>query len=506
MKITLKNNSYHITAFFWSTFSKFISALLGFISVPLLLGVYGKADYGILSIATACNGYMHLLDLGMNVGAVKFYAQWRSEHKDDLIYRVARTNMSFYLLIGIINALGLVLLALFGKDFFSINIEQFQQLRICLFTIAFFSILNWQSTVYDQLLIANKQVAFTMKVQTLISILKFMLIFVVVEFKVSITFYFFLLTMIISLLVFPYAYKCKSQHLIDNLIPAFYWKEFKVVLVFSLSIFTLSLFQVTASQSRPIILSMFTIDGADSIANFKIIEVVPTFIIMLGGSLTSIFLPQMSELVSKNNKKETESYVYTWTLKTSILANILCIPFILSAKDFLSAYVGIEYSNLYLWLILWCVSVLIQIHTTPGNSLFIAYGKTKILVFVTAITCIFSIILNIMLSPKLGVGSAVISYLAYVFIIIMSYYLFFYNKLMHLSSKKMLKAFLYPTCISIVVMLFIWQIPINLTLLSFSSDRIFYITIFLIRSLLWFTCYLIILYLVKKNLAKNVNM
>ena len=80
-------------AFFWSTLQKILNAILGFISVPLLLGYYGKAEYGILAIATACNGYMHLLDLGMNTGAIKFFSQWKAEGRQDIIYRVARTNM-----------------------------------------------------------------------------------------------------------------------------------------------------------------------------------------------------------------------------------------------------------------------------------------------------------------------------------------------------------------------------------------------------------------------------
>ena len=82
--MSLRNN-YYVSSFFWSTLSKILTAIVGFISVPLLLGYYGKAEYGILSIATACNGYMHLLDLGMNVGAVKFFSQWKAEGKIDKV-------------------------------------------------------------------------------------------------------------------------------------------------------------------------------------------------------------------------------------------------------------------------------------------------------------------------------------------------------------------------------------------------------------------------------------
>ena len=67
------------------------------------------------------------------------------------------------------------------------------------------------------------------------------------------------------MLIVPYAYKCKKLNLIDSLKPAGYWSEFKVVILFSLSIFALSFFQMTATQSRPIILSVFGINGAENV-------------------------------------------------------------------------------------------------------------------------------------------------------------------------------------------------------------------------------------------------
>lgn len=121
--------NYYFKSFFWSTISRILSAIVGFISVPLLLGFYGKADYGILALATSCNGYMQLLDLGMNTGTVKFFSQWKAQGKIDLIHKVSGTNMTFYLIISSINILLLILLAAFGEPIFNITHEQFITLR-----------------------------------------------------------------------------------------------------------------------------------------------------------------------------------------------------------------------------------------------------------------------------------------------------------------------------------------------------------------------------------------
>lgn len=482
-------NSYYFSSFFWSTLQKILNAILGFISVPLLLGYYGKAEYGILAIATACNGYMHLLDLGMNTGAIKFFSQWKAEGKQELIYRVARTNITFYILIACVNIFGLVALAVWGESIFSVTHEQFLQLRMCLFIIALFSIFSWAATTFNQLLVADKQMAYTMQVQCVQTILKTLLIFVVLWAHLSLTVYFFWLTVILALLLIPYAIKSRRDNLIDRLKPAAYWKDFRIVLTFSLSIFALSLFQMTATQSRPIILSIFSVNGAETVSEYRIIEVIPTLIIMIGGTFSSIFLPKTSELVAQKNQQAIDAFAYKWTTRTSVLANMLSIPFIFCSSEVLSAYVGSEYVSLSHWMAIWCLTVLIQIHTTPGNALVLAYGHTRPLVITSALACIISMIINAMLSLRYGVGSAVIGYFFYVILVIGSYYTVYYKKLMGLNRGKMLRCFLIPTGLAIVVLLLVNFVPIHQKYFTTFPIRLQYIFICIVKSLLWLLPY-----------------
>lgn len=421
-------NSYYVSSFFWSTLSKVLTAIVGFLSVPLLLGFYGKAEYGILAIATACNGYMQLLDLGMNIGTVRFFSQWRVEGKNELINRVARTNITFYGLIAIVNILGLVGLALWGEGLFSVTHEQFLLLRTCLLIIALFSVLSWETTTFNQLLIADKQMAFTMQMQCIITVLKGLLVAMVLLFKLPLTTYFFFLTGVLTLLLIPYIIRCRKYNLINSIRPATYWNDFKVVITFSLSLFLLSLFQSTATQSRPILLSMFASNGATAVTDFRIIEVVPQMIIMIGGTFSGMFLPKTSEMVARKDEKAIKEFAYKWTTMTSIVVACLCFPVMLCTNEILTAYVGASYAHLSVWLLIWTITVLIQMHTTPGNALVLAYGKTKLLVQVTSVACVCSMILNVVLCKYFEVGSAIIAYFLYVCTIIGLYYVVFYKK------------------------------------------------------------------------------
>ena len=492
----MKSN-YYISSFFWSTLSKILNAIINFISVPLLLGVWGQADYGVLSLATACNGYMHLLDLGMNTGAIKFYSQWKTEGKINLIYRVAHSNTTFYMLISLINTLGLLAIAIWGERLFNITHEQFLTLRLCLIILALFSLLTWVTTSYNQLLVADKQMAYTQQIQCIISVLKAILVIATLFFNIGLTNYFFFFNLIVALLLIPYAYKCKKDNLIDNFKIKFYWNDFKIVLMYSLSLFALSLFQVTATQSRPLILGMLASNAADIAAEYRIIEVIPLFIIVVGGTLTGIFLPKSSELIAQKNQDEIEKFAYKGTTITTILANILCIPFILGAKQIISAYVGIEYQYLYIWLILWCVTVLIQIHTTPGNSLILAYGKTKVLVYISATSCIISMIINALLCKHYGVGSAVIGYFIYVIIVIGSYYVAYYRKILKLNRQKIFIAFIKPTLFSLIAFGVTYLLPYEVIHIDNISNKITYLFIFTLKGIIWFILYCLLLWVFK---------
>ncbi len=504
----IKDN-YYISSFFWSTVAKILNAVWGFISVPLLLGYYGKAEYGLISIATACNGYMHVLDLGMNTGAVKFYSQWKVECKNDKIFNVARTNITFYFLIAIVNIILLLLVAFYGENLFSVTHEQFIQLRMLLFVIAMFSVLSWITTVFNQLLISDKQMVFTMQVQCVQAVLKSFAVVLVFIADLTLTTYFFYVTAFVALAIIPYAYKCKIDGLIDSFKPSWRWDDFKVVMIFSLSIFALSLFQMTATQSRPILLSMFAVNGAMAVADFKIIEVVPQLIIMIGGTFSSIFLPKTSEMVAHKDEKSMHDFAYKWTTYTTVVVAIMCFPFILCAREVLSAYVGSEYAYLSKWLIIWCVTVLIQMHTTPGNALVLAQGKTKLLVKVTALACIISMVLNVFICQYIDVGSAVVAYFVYVLIIIGLYYLYFYKKLLQLDRIRLFKCFALPALIAVVISFVVSFISVSVDMFGGLNMRLAYILACTIKSLIWGVLYVIILSLLKiidfKHLVKNKN-
>ena len=304
--------------------------------------------------------------------------------------------------------------------------------------------------------------------------------------------------MLISAAIIPYAIKCKHDGLIDTFKPAVYWRDFKVVLVFSLSIFALSLFQVTATQSRPIILSIFSTDGAESVADFRVLEVIPQFIITVCGTFTGIFLPKSSEMLIQNSRKEIQEYVNNWTLKTTVLVCMLCYPFFVGSHNILSAYVGENFAYLGKWLQLWCVFLIIQMHSTPAFSVVLANGRTKVLVYSTAIACILSVVVNVLLCNIIPVGSAVVGYIVYMLCLIGVYYGYLYRRYLELDSWQIFSSFLKPFIMGLLCCVFPYFINIdNMLSTNALNNRIIFLIEFLVKATVWLIPYLLLLRVTK---------
>ncbi len=479
---------YFAGSFIWSVVSKITDAAVKFFTIPLMLHYFGKDNYGILTLAIATNAYMNLLNLGINTGAVKYFSQWIAEKKYALIHSVSRTSITFYLIIGIINSVILIVIALFGQHLFNVSEQQFALLKTMFFIMAFYAILNWSTSVFNQLLIANERINFIQQINIVKSVANLILIYFTIKFNLSLLSYFILFSTLNSVFVLPYYLKAKSANLIRSFLPGKDWANFKLIYRYSLSIFAMGIFQFTATQSRPIVLSMFNNTGAGILSEYRVIEVFPIFIISIGAMFITILLPVTTKLVQQKQHEKIAEMAYKGTAITSIIVCVLCLPVIINSHDILTLYVGEKYSFLSPWLSLWVFTILLYLHNGPVSSLVLSTGKTRMLVYSSATACIISIIINALLAKSFGVGSAVIGYLVYIIIQMSFYYLYFNKKILNLHSFKVFKAFIIPTFIA-----FIAYLPLYV----FKFDLLPVLFTILVKTAVWAILFFTILFIFK---------
>ena len=113
-----------INGVIWNTIANIVNAIYGFIAVPILINHFGKAEYGLIGLAMSINVYMRLMDLGFNSTNVRFFSTWFSQKKYEKLIKGFQTSLSFYGIIGLINAIVLLCIATFSDKIFNIQPEQ----------------------------------------------------------------------------------------------------------------------------------------------------------------------------------------------------------------------------------------------------------------------------------------------------------------------------------------------------------------------------------------------
>ena len=127
----------------WGILAKIISAGIQFITIPLLIGYYGKLDYGLIALAYSLNAYLRLVDLGMNTGLIRYLSIWVSKDEMQNIVKASQTSVLFYTFIGLVNALVFIGLGYFSQGIFKLEHEQALVFSWLMYILAASAVINW---------------------------------------------------------------------------------------------------------------------------------------------------------------------------------------------------------------------------------------------------------------------------------------------------------------------------------------------------------------------------
>lgn len=156
----------------WTTMANIVNGIYGFISVPLLIAYFGKSNYGLIGLALSVNVYLNLMDLGLNSTNVRFFSNWLAKGEKDNVNKLFGTSMSFYGVVGLLNAIIMFVVGLFAQQIFHLGEEQGTILMHLFFILAISAFISWYTSCFDQLIQANEYVGWTNQVKLLAKLLQ----------------------------------------------------------------------------------------------------------------------------------------------------------------------------------------------------------------------------------------------------------------------------------------------------------------------------------------------
>ncbi len=428
----------------WGILAKILDALAKFVTIPLLVGYYGKADYGLIALAFSLNAYLRLMDLGFNVGAVRYFSMWTVTGEWEKIGRVSRSSIVFYGAIGLINALIFVAMSAYGQALFNLTDAQLPLYRQIMYILAGSTVLNWLSGVAIQLLSAKDELGYVNRVTVIASLLNFAVALLAIQLQWSLVAYFVVYTLS-TLVPIPFYVARLRVFPVPRwslLAPRWDGGAFREILGYSLAIFVMGLFQLTANNLRPLLLGKFA-DGMEVLTDYRVIQTIAMLIVAFGGVFMQVLLPSASKAYAAGDVQRMERLVFEATKYISVFLGFAVFALILNADDILLLYMGEGYGHLSLWLSLWLLTVLLSMHNTPVASLVLSTGKTRFLVYSSAVACLVSLPVTIIFAPSLQVGAAVVGYLVYMVLQIGFFYTFYIPRVLKLDGTRLFfRAFL----------------------------------------------------------------
>ncbi|WP_262249430.1 lipopolysaccharide biosynthesis protein [Parapedobacter soli] len=432
----------------WGVIAKILDALAKFITIPLLVGFYGKADYGLIALAFSLNAYLRLMDLGFNVGAVRFFSMWVADREWQKIAKVSRSSIVFYGAIGLVNAAIFLIMSAYGQQLFNLTDAQLPLYRQMMVVLAFSTVLNWLAGVAIQLLSAMDELAFVNRITAIGSVLNFVIALVAIQLQWTLIMYFIAYTVVTLLPIPCYVWRLKVFPVPRRRLLSPRWEgtAFREILTYSLTIFAMGLFQLTANNLRPLLLGKFT-GGVEVLTDYRVIQTIAMLIVAFGGVFMQVLLPSTSKAYAAGDHQRIERMVFKATRYISVFLSFMVFALILNADEILLLYMGSDYPDLSLWLSLWLLTVLLSMHNTPVASLVLSTGKTRALVYSSAIACVVSLPITIVFAPGLQVGAAVLGYLVYMVLQIGFFYIYYIPRVLRLSGRRLFGSAFLPAAV-----------------------------------------------------------
>lgn len=418
---------------FWSIVLNIVNAIYGFISVPILINHFGKAEYGLIGLAMSINVYIQLMDMGFNSTNLRFYSNWLAKGEQEKTSKLFRSSLFFYGCIGVVNALVLFGISLFSDRLFGLSTIQDEVLKRLIYILMVSAFVNWFSSCFDQLIKATENVAWCQKRALLPKTIQIAVLFCTVYLKFSITTY-FLLTVLAMFSIIPISIrKIRMETPFVSFVPWLHWPVLKETLPYCMNVFSMGIFQFSFYNLRPVFLGIQ--GNIESVTDYRILNGIVAIVSTFSSAFMPALLPSSVKIVACGDKDAFYRMAYTGTKYISIVCSFCCFGMMTVSREIVSLYVGDSFLYLVPWLNLWLLCTL-GIHNQAISSLILSGTNIRPITYNTAISSLAGLTVAWLLIPEIQIGGVVFAFIVYVIMQLLFYYLYYWPYKMKLDSWR----------------------------------------------------------------------
>ncbi len=369
-----------------------------------LIARLGSSEYGLLSLGFTITSFLVFISmLGLNTGLTRYIPFFIGKNNDKKIKGTVLSSIK----ISVPISLFFTFLLFFFANKISINIFHNSNLVPILRLFSFTIPLIVLSNLFASVMIGFKKVTYQIVINEVIeNIVKFVLTFVLIYFgyKVFGAAIAYLISVIVTFILSLYFVQKKTFKIINkNIKTEFITKE---LFKFSLPLFFAGLFTLVIKWGDLLLIGYFR--TASDVGIYNATLATASLLTLVPTALMIIFLPIVTNLYSKKNKKEINE-VSIRTSKWIFFCNLpIFIMLLILSRDILRIMFGGEYIIGTTSFIILLFGYMIHSLTHINSSILIMMKKTKMVFHIGLVTSLFSITINLLLIPRYGIiGGAI---------------------------------------------------------------------------------------------------
>lgn len=411
--------------------------LVNFMYTPFLLKYVGQADFGLFQMTNSVMVGLSLLSMGFSSAYVKFYISYKTKKDNKMLNKINGLYLILFLGISIISlVIGSILIMNAGNIFDkSLDARELKIIRSLMIIMVLDVSITFISSVFDSNITVNEQFVFQQSRQLmqtfLIPTICLPLVFIgfgvisveLTQFSITLIFLIININYCLKKLNMRFEFRNLPIHLLQSLA------------TFSFFIFLNQMVDIVNNNAPNFILGM--LKGASVVATFSIANQIKNMFFMLSTSLSSIFVPKINILVSKNESEEslTDLMIKVGRIQSTILFCVLG-GFIIIGKYFITLWAGYKNIEAYTIIIVMVLPSIVPLSQNVGIEIQRAMNKHIFRSVTYSVFAIINLIITYFGALHFGLIGASMGYVISILIangLLMNWY---YQNKIHLNMKK----------------------------------------------------------------------
>ncbi len=383
-----------------SYFTMAFNIIAGLIYTPWMVAKIGQSNYGLYTLATSLIS-IFMLDFGLSSAVSRFVSKYRAEGRQDAINNIVGIIYKLYIIIDIGIILVLATLYFFiGIIYKELTPDELEKFRTLYLIVGAYQIIAFPFSPLNGILNAHEKFI-QLKICSLLDrVLSILFVVAVLFFTSSIeTVIFAMVSGHLLVIVVKYIITKTSLPLKINFKAS--GKDYYKTL-FSFTVWTtiINVMQRFTHSFAPSVLGMTS--GSIEIALYAPAVTLEGYFYTLGMAINGLFLPRVSRYIA--NKEEDN--ILTLMIKVgryqSMLLGLVFIGFLCVGKDFMTLWMGPDYTKTYYLATIILFPTLISSTQQIAKTTIIAKKLVKYQAICMTITGTLGLLVSYLLSLKIG--------------------------------------------------------------------------------------------------------